>query len=177
MPLYDYECKGCGHIQEEIHPATKKLKIRCPRCGKKLKKRFPAPNVRTDTEFLAGKGDGFGENELGRRQEYARLRREGKSVPGSAFYSHQLGGWVEGRSDLRRQCIERGLGCEEVNVKPRFNDAAAEQPYEVADSILNRAVEREITQKHGGHVTAQQKADIREKLQKSLSGNSKEKHP
>ena len=39
MPVYEYECTECKHIQEEIHPMTNfPEKTKCEKCGKKSEK-------------------------------------------------------------------------------------------------------------------------------------------
>ena len=44
MPTYDYECKDCSNIQEEMHPMTGPVyKIKCSECGSaKMKKNIGA---------------------------------------------------------------------------------------------------------------------------------------
>jgi len=33
MPFYDYKCKKCGHVQEEVHSILLYPKIRCNKCN------------------------------------------------------------------------------------------------------------------------------------------------
>ena len=33
MPLYEYQCKACGHIFEREHAIGEKKKYRCPECS------------------------------------------------------------------------------------------------------------------------------------------------
>ncbi|NLK08706.1 MAG: zinc ribbon domain-containing protein [Firmicutes bacterium] len=43
MPIYDYRCKGCGHIFEEYHssPTGDQTKFStCPKCGEKAPRSF-----------------------------------------------------------------------------------------------------------------------------------------
>lgn len=37
MPLYDYECAACGHIQEEFKPYEDREGV-CVKCGKQTKR-------------------------------------------------------------------------------------------------------------------------------------------
>lgn len=34
MPLYDYQCKGCGGKFDEFRPINEREKCKCPTCGK-----------------------------------------------------------------------------------------------------------------------------------------------
>ncbi|MBL8878974.1 MAG: zinc ribbon domain-containing protein [Phycisphaerales bacterium] len=34
MPLYDYECKGCGHEFEALMPSADSAPAQCPKCRK-----------------------------------------------------------------------------------------------------------------------------------------------
>ncbi len=41
MPIYEYQCSGCGKINEFLVKSARSTKLTCPDCGsKKLKKRF-----------------------------------------------------------------------------------------------------------------------------------------
>lgn len=33
MPIYEYTCTECGHRFEELVPAHRASKVRCPECG------------------------------------------------------------------------------------------------------------------------------------------------
>lgn len=36
MPIYDFQCKECGHVQEQLTSISESSKLRtCPSCGKK----------------------------------------------------------------------------------------------------------------------------------------------
>ncbi len=38
MPIYEYQCEGCGHSKEIFHKIDKKVRPACPECGKRMKK-------------------------------------------------------------------------------------------------------------------------------------------
>lgn len=38
MPIYEYECAGCGEVSEIVHGINEKPKTKCPTCGGKLKR-------------------------------------------------------------------------------------------------------------------------------------------
>jgi putative FmdB family regulatory protein len=74
MPIYEYECKECGHRQETIQKMSDDPLVDCPACGKPaLKKLLSAPAFRLkgggwyETDFKGGsqknvaKGDSGGD--------------------------------------------------------------------------------------------------------------------
>ncbi|MDD4954519.1 MAG: zinc ribbon domain-containing protein [Candidatus Omnitrophica bacterium] len=53
MPTYDYECTKCGHCFEAFHKISEQVKIECPKCKTKAKKKIGAGSG------LIFKGSGF----------------------------------------------------------------------------------------------------------------------
>lgn len=52
MPIYAYQCQGCGHALEALQKMSDALLSECPSCGKReLKKMLTAPAFR-----LSGSG-------------------------------------------------------------------------------------------------------------------------
>jgi putative FmdB family regulatory protein len=45
MPLYEYECKKCGHRFERIQRFSDPLVKKCPECGGKVEQVLSAPAV------------------------------------------------------------------------------------------------------------------------------------
>jgi len=45
VPIYEYECKKCGHRFERIQKFSDKPVTRCPECGGKLEQLLHAPAV------------------------------------------------------------------------------------------------------------------------------------
>lgn len=33
MPIYEYECRGCGHVQEVLQRSSREQAPSCPECG------------------------------------------------------------------------------------------------------------------------------------------------
>jgi putative FmdB family regulatory protein len=44
MPTYDYKCKVCGKVEEQIHFMNEKPKYKCPACKGAMVKQF-TPNI------------------------------------------------------------------------------------------------------------------------------------
>ena len=45
MPLYEYECKKCGHRFERIQKFSDPMIKKCPECGGKVEQMISAPAV------------------------------------------------------------------------------------------------------------------------------------
>ncbi len=45
MPLYEYECKKCGHRFEKIQKFSDSMVKKCPQCGGKVEQMISAPAV------------------------------------------------------------------------------------------------------------------------------------
>ena len=45
MPLYEYECKKCGHRFEKIQKFSDKMVRKCPECGGVVEQMISAPAV------------------------------------------------------------------------------------------------------------------------------------
>ena len=45
MPLYEYECKKCGHRFEKIQKFSDKMVKKCPECGGSVEQVISAPAV------------------------------------------------------------------------------------------------------------------------------------
>lgn len=45
MPLYEYECKKCGHRFERIQKFSDPMVKKCPECGGKVEQLLSAPAV------------------------------------------------------------------------------------------------------------------------------------
>jgi putative FmdB family regulatory protein len=45
MPLYEYECKKCGHRFEKIQKFSDKMVRTCPECGGQVEQTISAPAV------------------------------------------------------------------------------------------------------------------------------------
>jgi putative FmdB family regulatory protein len=45
MPLYEYECKKCGHRFEKIQKFSDRMVKKCPQCGGQVEQMISAPAV------------------------------------------------------------------------------------------------------------------------------------
>jgi putative FmdB family regulatory protein len=45
MPLYEYQCKKCGHRFEKIQKFSDKMVKKCPQCGGPVEQMISAPAV------------------------------------------------------------------------------------------------------------------------------------
>ena len=45
MPLYEYQCKKCGHLFEKIQKFSDKPVKKCPQCGGPVEQTISAPAV------------------------------------------------------------------------------------------------------------------------------------
>ncbi len=41
MPIYEYQCKGCGHKEERLMKmiGKREVSVGCPRCGNRLERK------------------------------------------------------------------------------------------------------------------------------------------
>ena len=47
MPIYEYECKSCGHVLDALQKVSDDPLVHCPTCGEaELKKLLSAPRFR-----------------------------------------------------------------------------------------------------------------------------------
>jgi len=41
MPMYDYECKNCGHEEKDIINGPSNISLKCPKCNTSMIRQFP----------------------------------------------------------------------------------------------------------------------------------------
>lgn len=70
MPIYEYECKSCGHYLETLQKLSDAPLTDCPQCGKAdLRKLISAPGFRLkgggwyETDFKSGNKKNIAESE------------------------------------------------------------------------------------------------------------------
>jgi len=137
---------------------------------------IPVPALVTDTTWMKGShnDDGFGDDTFAREIAYAKAKAAG--ITPSGRYVSQLAdelgdpkAWVNTRSDAKRLVEGQGASCADLKVKARPIDEPDDwdKPYEVADDIVQEAVNAEIA---GHHVGAQERSDLEESKRNQFSG-------
>jgi len=135
------------------------------------------PSIKTDSIFLRG-GDGF-DNDEERLQAHAVAKSAGVTPSGRyisqlAEYPYDPRAWVNSVAEVKQRCQQEGFSCDgAVKVKARPTDGPGhlEVPYQVADDIVEEAVTKEIGE---NVVSAQERADLADKLRKRYSGEKQE---
>lgn len=133
--------------------------------------------LQTDATFLRGSEDGFGTDKRGRKIARAKARAAGVSVSGKRFCPQLAStmydpkAWIGSRDDVKRVALAKGVGVEgTVNVKaPEVEDV--EKPYEVADNLVEREVERIVKDEARGDVSVRERRDLKEKTKVRLKGS------
>lgn len=175
MPTYTFDCTRCARSEEAIVPKTQKTG-RCPACQSKMTRRFPTPNIQTETTWLANRDDGFGDNIRGRRAAIARARAAGVSTSGKVYcpslcrrgqqYDPQA--WVADKADAARVARENNWDSPDLGVRSRPVEKES-KPYEVADDIVARRLGAEVERREGDMTDKEQK-DYFFDTKKKLSG-------
>jgi len=91
MPIYEYECKACGHQFEALQKMSDKALVECPECGKpELKKLISAAGFRLagggwyETDFKSGKKKnliGDKAEASGSKKSDSGAKKEAKKAP------------------------------------------------------------------------------------------------
>ena len=78
MPIYEYECKSCGHILDALQKISEDPLKFCPECGEpELRKLLSAPRFRL-------KGSGWYETDFKTGDNKRNLHGDQKSESGSS---------------------------------------------------------------------------------------------
>ena len=91
MPLYEYECKKCGHRFEKIQKFSDKMVTKCPECGGQVEQMISAPAV----QF---KGSGWYVTDYAKKSSSAGASGGGDSRDKKDDKSKSEGGSKEGSS-------------------------------------------------------------------------------
>ncbi|MBQ6474479.1 MAG: zinc ribbon domain-containing protein [Victivallales bacterium] len=49
MPIYEYQCRQCGHRFSHLHRRLNEAAPACPKCGSEVKKLFSSFSATTET--------------------------------------------------------------------------------------------------------------------------------
>ncbi|MBI2678045.1 MAG: zinc ribbon domain-containing protein [Candidatus Koribacter versatilis] len=78
MPIYEYQCKKCGHRFEKIHQNFSEARVKkCPQCGGAVEQLFSAPAAHF-------KGEGFYVTDYARKGSGKPESADGGSSAGAA---------------------------------------------------------------------------------------------
>jgi len=73
MPTYEYKCKSCENVQEELHSLSAIPKIVCSECGSECEKIFP-----TQANFVL-KGSGWPSQEFKMKSDMSKKNSKMKT--------------------------------------------------------------------------------------------------
>jgi len=174
MPTYTYYCEECGSEQEILHAAGAPKRYKC--CDTVMQRRFPSPNLVTDTTFMANRKDGLEHMPSMRKQAYAKARAAGVNPTGKVYCSGlcPLGeslspkAWISSKDDARKRIREMGATSESLGVKGPA--PSAPKPYRVADSIVQGEVEK-IVARRGGDLSSRERRTLVNDTRERLSPN------
>jgi putative FmdB family regulatory protein len=103
MPLYEYECRTCGHEWDEHRPMSDAGAKACPKClgsdtGKVIR---TAPGVRGDVFDWSNENNGKG-------RYISQLQRETVGAKREEF------AYCKNRQDIFDKCAKKGWGVDKV---------------------------------------------------------------
>ena len=93
MPLYEYECKKCGHRFEKIQLYSAKMVKKCPECGGQVEQMISAPAVQFKgsgwyvTDYAKKSSTGSASSSNGDSGESASKKEEKKDAKSDAAKS------------------------------------------------------------------------------------------
>lgn len=138
--------------------------------------RYIGIGLKTGTTFLAGRDDGFGGDNRGRKVAYAKARAAGVNPTGKVFMKQLTRSgvpfdpqaWVSDETDVRRRCRQLGVGCEgSINVKTPQYIEPQKKPH-LADDIVAAECER-IIDERGADLTAAERKNLPGEVRQRLS--------
>ena len=103
MPLYEYECKKCGHRFEKIQKFSDRMVKKCPVCGGKVEQMISAPAVQfkgsgwyvTDYAKKPASGDGDSKDKKDDKTKPDASSKDSSSSDGSKAGSSKEGSTKE----------------------------------------------------------------------------------
>lgn len=92
MPLYDYECRNCGHKVEVLHGVNDPGPTACERCGGNMRKLFSLPAI-------VFKGSGFAKKDFRDSRSAAKSAKEAVKAESGTGASSSSGSDAAPKSD------------------------------------------------------------------------------
>lgn len=152
---------------DEVQPES------TPRRDVRLRGTVPMPSIQTDTTFLEG-GDGFDSDEdrlaAHKAARAAGVTPSGRYISQLAEFPHDPRAWVNSTAEVKRRCEQSGFSCDgavKVKASPISGPGHLEEPYQVADDIVQEGVAKQLGD---NVVSAQERGDLEDKLRKRYSG-------
>ena len=173
MPTYTFDCPNCFQSFTEMLPAWSSTDPPCDACGARVRRRFPAPRVKTGNEILHGlpHDDPFDGNRAVQERRIAAAKAAGVNPHGKKWIGQLCRpgmpddptAWVSDAGDVKRRCEDRGWGCEgAVNVEAPKVDVRLPKPY-VRESFVNEEIGR-AEQKAGQAIRGKERSDLAQKI-------------
>ncbi len=104
MPLYEYECKKCGHRFEKIQKFSDRMVKKCPECGGQVEQMISAPAVQFKgtgwyvTDYAKKSSSPGSSGDSSARDSSAKDKKESKSDSGSKDSSSKESSSKDGSS-------------------------------------------------------------------------------
>jgi len=93
MPFYDYKCKKCGNVQEELHSITKDPEIKCKKCNSPCKRMMPS-----EVNYIL-KGSGWASKEIKLKKD---MTKKNSRMKGKMKERERSGEGVNNIEDLKK---------------------------------------------------------------------------
>lgn len=176
--VFRYRCKSCKTKHQEIREKLEYKTRLCRKCGRPMMEtRVVYCGLQTDTTFMAGSDDGFGNDNRTRMAARKHAAEMGINISGKRWCPGMVdskGGdrldpnaWIGSKSEAKRKCADKGWYSEELGVTPDMS-IPDKGPYKVCDEFVNE----EIAERLGDETISQREmADLRESVTKELSGD------
>lgn len=78
MPVYEYRCRACGHLLEEIQPMGSRPPGPCPECGGELRRAWSRVAVRFSGWGFSTTDGLVGEHRSGR--DFKQLKEKAEEI-------------------------------------------------------------------------------------------------
>lgn len=181
-PEYLNKAETIARYQKELADRDQEQKEDAARNARQRKRGRTTLNIcttiqGTDSQFLSGSqdDDGFGNDQMSRQIAYRKARAAGFTPTGRYIsqIADELGdpkAWFSHKADVKRVCEERGYSCDgsgaKVKARPVDGPDPWDEPYRVADDIVQESVEKELA---GQRIGTQERMDLEESTRRRFS--------
>jgi putative FmdB family regulatory protein len=186
MPVYEFRCTDCNAHDDRFirladHGELSK-KQRCAVCEGRMVQAITPVALFTDTRFMSGSDDGFGNDNHSRKLARQRAAEAGVSVEGMKYHpglcrkgvSLDPHAWYGSMEEAKQKALSLGR-CVEGSINARAPELDCEnpldKPYRVSDDCVQADVEEVVKRDHGGVVSEAKRREITEALIEKHSGS------